>query len=94
MSETIKIQIDLSAEYAPGFYELLEKSGTKQPQNLFEESIACLRRCVDEVAQGRKIASIPTENGRIIASLDENNVIVNVLYTQETLEAIAAKYAT
>ncbi len=92
-SAITKIDVDLKEEYAPKFYALCEALGVKRPQHLFEESFHLFTRCIAEVQQGRRIASIQTDGGKIIASIDENDEIANVLLTRQMLEDISAKYA-
>lgn len=87
------IQLELSDADGADILVLAEQLGLMKPQDVLYESIDFFRRIIAEVKLGRMIMSIPTENGRIVASVDEHNQIMTTLGSQSMLDSLAAKYA-
>lgn len=92
MTDTIKILCEFSEGGAEDMKKLGRESGIPKPSDVILESLEMMSRVVAEITAGRRIASISTENDRIVASIDNENRIVNVLYSKKIMEERAAKY--
>ena len=89
----LSIQIELSDAEGEDILVLANQVGLAKPQNLLYESLDFFRRIVAEIKLGRTIVSIPTEDGRIVASVAEDGKIMTLLASQEMLASLPAKYA-
>lgn len=88
----LSIQFVLHENGVAGIKALGDCCGIIKPQDVLYESVNFFGRVVAEVKLGHKIMSIPTENGRIVASVNEHNQIMTVLCSDEILRTLATKY--
>jgi len=84
-SDGVTVSIEMNREHFARFQELGEKSGVKDPTQLFRVAMDLLEKAVNARRQGHLIGSVPND------AEPGKNGIVEILMSEEILALESAK---